>query len=152
MTFGREAARAQFVRFAVSPQARWPGNFRDFAAALERMATLAPGAQISAKEVEAELARLQATWSEGQVSDDEALLRRQLGAEALAGLDRFDRVQLADVLRVCAEARSLSDAGRVLFAASRERRSSHNDADRLRKYLRKFGLEWSELTSTSGPS
>jgi transcriptional regulatory protein RtcR len=146
VTFGR-AARAQFVRFAASPQARWPGNFRDFAAALERMATLAPGAQISAKEVEAELARLQATWSEGQVSDDEALLRRQLGAEALAGLDRFDRVQLADVLRVCAEARSLSDAGRVLFAASRERRSSHNDADRLRKYLRKFGLEWSELTT-----
>jgi transcriptional regulatory protein RtcR len=46
---------------------------------------------------------------------------------------------------VPAEARSLSDAGRVLFAASRERRSSHNDADRLRKYLRKFGVEWSEL-------
>jgi transcriptional regulatory protein RtcR len=143
-SFGR-AARAQFLRFAVGPQARWPGNFRDFAAALERMATLAPNGRISGKEVDAEVARLEAAWSEGQVSDDEALLRRHLDAEALAGLDRFDRVQLADVLRVCQEARSLSDAGRVLFAASRARRSSHNDADRLRKYLQKFGLEWAEL-------
>ena len=144
VTFGR-AARLQFLRFATSPPARWPGNFRDFAAALERMATLSANGQIGGKDVEAEISRLTAIWSEGQVSDDETLLRARLDPEVLAGLDRFDRVQLADVLRVCAEARSLSDAGRVLFAASRERRSSHNDADRLRKYLRKFGVEWSEL-------
>ncbi|WP_066799492.1 hypothetical protein [Sphingomonas soli] len=42
--------------------------------------------------------------------------------------------------------RSLSEAGRALFAASRARRTSANDADRLRKYLAKFGLEWAQLT------
>ncbi|MBA3546759.1 MAG: sigma 54-interacting transcriptional regulator [Nannocystis sp.] len=144
VTFGR-TARAQFLRFAVGSGARWPGNFRDFAAAIERMATLAPGARISGAEVDAEISRLQAAWSEGQVNDDEALLRRHLTAPQIAALDRFDRVQLADVLRVCQEARSLSDAGRVLFAASRQRRRSHNDADRLRKYLQKFGVTWTEL-------
>jgi transcriptional regulatory protein RtcR len=144
VTFGR-TARAQFLRFAVGPGARWPGNFRDFAAAIERMATLAPAARISGAEVDAEVSRLQAAWSEGQVDGDEPLLRRFLEPQQIAALDRFDRVQLADVLRVCQEARSLSAAGRILFAASRERRRSHNDADRLRKYLQKFAITWTDL-------
>jgi len=144
VTFGR-AARAQFLKFAVGPDARWPGNFRDFAAALERMATLAPGAKIGAAEVETETRRLREAWSEGQVDGDAVLLRRYLDAAQIEALDRFDRVQLADVLRVCQESRSLSDAGRILFAASRQRRRSQNDADRLRKYLQKFDIEWSEL-------
>jgi len=149
VTFGR-AARAQFLRFAAGPGARWPGNFRDFAAAIERMATLAPGARISGAEVDAEIARLEAAWSEGQVSDDDALLRRYLDPQQLAALDRFDRVQLADVLRVCQASRSLSDAGRLLFAASRQRRRSHNDADRLRKYLQKFAIAWTEIQDKPG--
>jgi transcriptional regulatory protein RtcR len=36
----------------------------------------------------------------------------------------------------------LSDAGRRLFDQSRKRRVVVNDADRLRKYLLKFGLTW----------
>lgn len=138
------AARALFLRFAAGADAQWPGNFRDFAAAVERMATLADAARIAPVDVEAEVARLQSAWSEGQVDDDDAVLQQFLGPR-LGELDRFDRVQLADVLRVCQTARSLSDAGRVLFAASRQRRSSHNDADRLRKYLGKFGLQWSDI-------
>ena len=42
-------------------------------------------------------------------------------------------MQLADVLGLCSTTKSLSEAGRRLFAESRKRRSSHNDADRLRK-------------------
>jgi transcriptional regulatory protein RtcR len=65
-----------------------------------------------------------------------------LGAEAARALDRFDRVQLADVLAVCREAPTLSAAGRALFASSRAKKSSVNDADRLRKYLARFGLDF----------
>ncbi len=65
--------------------------------------------------------------------------------ERIAGLDRFDRAQLAKVLRICESAASLSDAGRTLFAVSRQRRTTANDADRLRKYLARFGLTWSML-------
>lgn len=56
-----------------------------------------------------------------------------------------DDPQLEDVLRVCRSAVSLSAAGRVLFDCSRERKKIANDADRLRKYLARFDLDWSEL-------
>jgi transcriptional regulatory protein RtcR len=63
----------------------------------------------------------------------------------MARLDRFDRVQLEDVLNVCRSAPSLSAAGRILFDQSRERKKVANDADRLRKYLARFDLEWTAL-------
>ncbi len=50
--------------------------------------------------------------------------------------------------RVCRASRSLSDAGRTLFAASRAQRTSVNDADRLRKYLARFGLDWERVSAT----
>lgn len=69
-------------------------------------------------------------------------LMAHLSADALAELDPFDRVQLAEVVRVCRTARTLSEAGRRLFAASRKSKAKANDADRLRKYLARFGLDW----------
>ena len=70
----------------------------------------------------------------------------EIPGEARAGaLDRFDRAQLAEVILVCRRARSLSEAGRLLFAASRSKKSSVNDAVRLRKYLARFELGWSDL-------
>ena len=69
-----------------------------------------------------------------------------LGDEAVASMDLFDQLQLAAVLQVCRQSRTLSDAGRVLFQASRTQRTVVNDADRLRKYLARFGLAWEQLT------
>ena len=154
VTFSREA-RAAFLAFATAPSARWAGNFRDFAAAVERMATLADGGRITGALVDEETERLRAAWGEaprqgGATDPADALLARHLAPEAIAELDRFDRVQLVDVLAVCADARTLSEAGRVLFAASRQRRSSQNDADRLRKYLARFGLTWQALRGDAG--
>ena len=140
VTFSREAREA-FLAFSISPAARWPGNFRDFGAAVERMATLAAGGRITSAIVDDEVGRLRAAG--GPAGDvDAATLEAFLGAAAIEQLDRFDRAQLAEVLRVSLGARTLSDAGRALFAASRGRRASTNDADRLRKYLARFGLSW----------
>ncbi len=83
-------------------------------------------------------------WRRGGAAPADGIAEA-LGAEAAAALDPFDRVQLAEVLRVCQASRSLSDAGRALFAASRARKSSVNDADRLRKYLARFGLSWKAI-------
>lgn len=69
-------------------------------------------------------------------------LEAVLGADAVREIDPVDRVQLAEVIRVCRESRNLSEAGRKLFAVSRTKRKSANDADRLGKYLAKFGLDW----------
>jgi transcriptional regulatory protein RtcR len=141
VAFNKEA-RAKFLRFATDPTSAWPGNFRDFNAAVVRMATLARGGRIDEAQVDEEIARLRMSWRRAKDSPENELLDRALSPEALAALDRFDTVQLADVLRACAGARSLSDAGRALFASSRARRAKTNDADRLRKYLARFGLTW----------
>jgi transcriptional regulatory protein RtcR len=72
-------------------------------------------------------------------------LEELLDAERLEEIDLFDRLQLAAVIKVCRERRTLSEAGRTLFDSSRERKKTANDADRLRKYLARFGLSWSQL-------
>ncbi len=77
-------------------------------------------------------------------------LESLLGADAFAALDLFDRVQLEAVIGVCREARTLSEAGRKLIDRSRAKRSVVNDADRLRKYLQKFGLSWKAVSAPSG--
>ena len=148
VTFNKEA-RERFVSFATSPAAAWAGNFRDLSAAVERMATLAGGGRITVDVVAAEIARLTRQWAGGSVEADDGL-DELLGPAGLADLDPFDRVQLAEVVRVCRGSRSLSDAGRTLFAASRKRKASSNDADRLRKYLARFGLDARQLSV--GPS
>ena len=63
----------------------------------------------------------------------------------MAELDRFDCVQLAEAIRVCRQSKTLSEAGRRLYDVSRTRKKSPNDADRLRKYLSRFGLSWDDL-------
>jgi hypothetical protein len=65
--------------------------------------------------------------------------------KALGEIDLFDRSQLAEVVQVCRNSRSMSEAGRRLFGASRIRKTSSNDADRLRKYLNRFGIEWDQI-------
>ena len=151
--FNREA-RNLFLSLATSPTAVWRSNFRDLSVSVMRMATLARGGRITADIVREEWQRLENVWrglDEGQelagkgadaaVQDDTALLRDLLG-ERYNRLDLFDRPQLACVIRVCRSSRSLSEAGRLLFAESRKKKARPNDADRLRKYLATFSLDW----------
>lgn len=145
ITFSKEA-RARFLAYATSPSARWPGNFRDFSAAVRRMATLAEGGRITVAGVEEELARQrQGARVVGAPAD---ALEEVLGPK-WDEVDPFDRAQLLEVVRVCRGARSLSEAGRALFAVSRTHKSSSNDADRLRKYLARFGLTYAQLATTA---
>jgi transcriptional regulatory protein RtcR len=137
-------ARAAYLRFATAPGAAWRGNFRDLSASITRMATLSPAGRITEQTVSIEIDRLRTLWQTDArpTTAGRDLCHTVLGETAAADLDRFDRVQLTDVLAVCRTSRSLSEAGRELFAASRTRRTSVNDADRLRKYLARFGLTW----------
>jgi transcriptional regulatory protein RtcR len=75
----------------------------------------------------------------------EGRLLEFLGPERLDGLDLFDRIQLSRVIEVCERSRSLSDAGRALYSASRGKKTTVNDADRVRKYLARFGIEWAKI-------
>lgn len=139
-------ARARYLRFARDPATLWPGNFRDFSGSVRRLCTLAPRGRITRAMVEAEIKTLQLDWG-ASTSDADMRLVADLLGERSAEVDPFDVVQLAQVIRVCRSSSSLSVAGRSLFAMSRARRKTQNDADRLRKYLQKFDLDWDSVAS-----
>ena len=147
-SFNREA-RQRYLAFASSAQAVWSGNFRDLAGSVNRMATLAPGGRITRQTVEREIERLLSDWNSGGSADDDELLT-VLNESQLRDVDLFDRAQLREVVRVCRTSASLSEAGRVLFQASRAKRASTNDSDRLRKYLASFGLAWDQVARRNG--
>jgi transcriptional regulatory protein RtcR len=142
VTFNKEA-RERYLTFATAPDAQWPGNFRDLAASITRMGTFSPKGRIDLACADAEIVRLRRLWSSTGGESDE--LDGVLSADQLNTIDPFDRVQLAHVVAICRRSRSLSEAGRTLFVASRGRRASANDADRLRKYLQRFDLSWQQL-------
>ena len=145
VTFNKEA-RERFLHFAQSPDALWSGNFRDLNAAVKRMATLAGGNRIGVACVEEEIDRLSSAWSPGAATDCfSPNLDQIVGEETSASLDRFDRVQLEDVLTVCLKSSSLAEAGRTLFAISRAQKKTPNDSDRLRKYLQGWGISWEKI-------
>jgi len=142
--FNKEA-RSRFLKFATSPEAKWSANFRDLNAAFTRMATLAPSGRITVECADEEIERLRVAWEYKDDTRSPPSLEEVLLPEKLHDLDRFDAVQLAEVVRVCRESRSLSESGRKLFSSSRKNRKQPNDADRLRKYLARFGLDWKKI-------
>ena len=134
-------AREQFLRYAMSAQATWPGNFRDLHASVKRMATLAERGRIDEATVAAELARLRKHSANQPHMTTTDLIAKASNA-TLSSLDLFDQAQLQTVLTVCAKSASPSEAGRTLFAHSRLQRKKANDGDRLAKYLASWGLDW----------
>ena len=133
--FDKEA-RERYLAFACSAQAQWRGNFRELSSSIARMATLAEQGRITLALVEEEILLLRESW---QIAVSSPALEREI--------DLFDRRQLETVLDVCRRSASLSEAGRELFAVSRQKKTNPNDADRLRKYLARFGLSWESLHS-----
>ncbi len=140
--FNREA-QAAYLQFALSEQAVWRGNFRDLAASIMRLATLAPQGRISLELVQAEIERLKWSWQDNDFSDKKVFrLPEKLN---FAELDEFDRMQLENVIAVCRQHKSMAAAGRALFNVSRLAKNQPNDSDRLRKYLAKFNLSWDDI-------
>ncbi|KAF0812217.1 Transcriptional regulatory protein GlrR [Andreprevotia sp. IGB-42] len=133
-------ARQAYLKFATAPGALWAGNFRELSASVTRMATLADGGRISVECVQEEIGRLQQAWRNTVSSPLDELL-----GDSAATLDLFDRLQLENVIAVCGQSSSLSDAGRRLFGISRQEKAKANDADRLRKYLARFELDWQQI-------
>jgi len=147
-TFNKEG-RAKYLNFATSQEAKWTANFRDLNASVVRMATLARTGRITVEAVDQEIKRLHAKWPVTESATDSKfrtdLLKDVLSEAQLNEIDPFDRIQLEYVIRTCRDCRTLSEAGRALFAVSRQKRSQANDADRLRKYLLRFDLDWERI-------
>lgn len=147
------AAEALLVRFARSPEAVWTANFRDLRGAMDRLANRCPEGRIGVDAMQEEIGRLRARWAPrrnvaGETGD--GMVDAILGPAEAAALDAFDRRQLAHVLDTVVQAGSLSEAGRRLFAESRRRKRNPNDADRVRRYLARFGITWDRLRDHLG--
>ncbi|MCA9506586.1 MAG: RNA repair transcriptional activator RtcR, partial [Myxococcales bacterium] len=90
VAFNREARR-RFLDFATRADAAWSGNFRDFNAAVTRMATLAQGGRIDEALVAEEVARLRSGWAGFDRADRGFDLSTVLDRAKLARLDEFDQ-------------------------------------------------------------
>lgn len=138
----------RFLEFSMSDEALWLGNFRDFGGAILRLATLAERGRITRDAVRAEIKHLVARWEKARSPEKKGTdVESVVPAENGVGLDLFDRIQLQGVIEVCRRSPSLAAAGRSLFSESRQRKTTGNDTDRLRKYLARFGLSWDSVRS-----
>lgn len=146
--FNKEALEL-FLKFALSPEASWTGNFRDLSAAITRLSTLSDASRISVSDVKQETTRLHAMWQGDAEQSTRWLLDKFLDPSDIRRLDTFDQQQLNYVINICQQHKSLAAAGRALFDVSRLQKSSSNDSSRLQKYLAKFNLSWGQITSSS---
>jgi len=147
-SFNKEA-KELFLKFALSPGALWKANFRDLNAAITRMSTLAPNSRITKDIVAEEIRRLNNEWEAQASNPDKQIICNIAGKETYDKMDPFDIHQLASVLRTCQNCSNLSQAGRILFAMSRLEKKTSNDADRLKKYLARFNINWEIINSTA---
>lgn len=74
-----------------------------------------------------------------------ALCAQFLSRDQIDALDLFDLLQLAQVLQICMQTSSLAEAGRLLFAQSRLKKSATNDSHRLKQYLAKYQLDFQHI-------
>ena len=168
VSFNREA-RERFLVFAGLPEALWSGSFRDFSAAVHALsATLSDGGRVGMAAVEEEVARpARARWTTvrrdapevragnprprgGPSAMTTCSCARVMGdARGREALDRFDRPQLAEVIRVLPRVADALGGGpgtvRALAGGSDERQR----LDRLRKYLARLGLSWGRGNNNS---
>jgi transcriptional regulatory protein RtcR len=156
VTFNREALRT-YLDFAMSAAASWPANFRDLNSSIQRMAVMSEGNRIGREDVIRELERLTEEWqsiprhSGSTRPQNDTELSGLIGEKAVQELDLFDQIQLIEVINICRSAPNLAEAGRRLFAESRQRKRATNDSDRLRKYLHRFGITWEMLSGRPYP-
>ncbi len=88
------------------------------------MATLAPGGRITKEVFREEFSKLKVMWRATETDTANKFLNEVIGAERADQLDRFEKMQLADVLKVCKASKSMSEAGRKVlqFPAQRNKK------------------------------
>ncbi len=142
----KRKAKSQYLHFAESENSPWHGNFRDLNASVIRMAVLSEQGIITEMQVAQETQRLQHDWQQHDNKDNtlSALIDE---FPLLRELDSFDQVQLAHVITVCRNSKTQAEAGRKLFAVSRQEKINNgktpNDSHRLGQYLKKYSLSFS---------
>lgn len=138
-------AEEAFLRFAVSEEAVWPGNFRELASTLERMATFGMKGRIETDVVDEEIRGLRRKWRDlrGKAAAEDILAH--VLPEGHEQLDLFEQFHLRGVVEVCRASATPAEAGRRLYGVSRLRKRRRDDGNRLYRYLQSYGLRWEDV-------
>ena len=145
-------ARNRYLKFAKSADATWAGNFRDLNASVTRMGVLSEGGRIDEANVAQEIERLRSDWSEDQGKTDSqeqgsvSKIESLIGPQASSELDLYDHILINGIAEVCANSRSMAEAGRKLFNHSRTQKASTNDSHRIKQLLDKYGIRFQDLS------
>ncbi len=142
--FNKEAWN-RYLKFSISPEAKWNSNFRDLNASVIRMSTFAESGRITDEVVHQEIKTLNKRWNPKKENSPEIYLSAYLSQKDIDEIDLFDQLQLVQVIKICKSSRTLSEAGRKLYSVSRSKKKMSNDADRLGKFLAKFNLKWGDI-------
>lgn len=141
------AAINKYLEFARSNEAVWSNNFRDLISSAIRMASYAENRRITETVVDEEIDRLRAKWRGSPVKRF-PLLEKVLGPEKMSEIDYFYYAQIEEVIEVCLSSKNRSEAGKRLYNKSFGNKKTKNDADRLIKFLKIFGLDWELIQKT----
>lgn len=146
VSFTRDA-KTHYLSFALDPSTLWSANFRDLNASITRMATLSEAGRIQKEHVDEEIERLKESWSAEATQEGNSLdLQSILNSEVYQELDYIEKIELEAVLRVCIDSKDGAEAGRKLYNKSRLRKKTRNDSHRLKVYLDKYNLSFSDIT------
>lgn len=143
-------ARDKYLKFALSAEATWAGNFRDLNASVTRMGVLSEGGRIDEENVSHEIRRLKNDWSEVSIINSSQLsltsrVETLLGSKEAESLDLYDHILINGIAEVCSKSRSMAEAGRKLFNHSRTQKSSTNDSHRIKQLLDKYGIRFQDI-------
>ena len=116
------------------------------------MGVLSEGGRIDEDNVAQEIERLRNDWSEGQAKVDSqersmaSKVESLIGSQASSELDLYDHILIDGIAEVCANSRSMAEAGRKLFNHSRTQKASTNDSHRIKQILDKYGISFQDLS------
>lgn len=145
LRFNKEA-REKFLTFATSPTSEWSHNFRDLAAAIERMGTLSDAGVINEDVVASEMKRLKSGWNAiGGKGRDVDWASEILGDRALS-MNMMEKAKFNLVVKTCQESERATHAASKLYGTD-DGNTPKNPASALTKYLEKYLLTFEQLKS-----
>ena len=145
LRFNKEA-REKFLSFATSPSSDWSHNFRDLAAAIERMGTLSDAGVINEDVVASEIRRLKVSWNAiGGKGSDVDWASEILGNKALS-INMMEKMKFNLVVKICQESERATHAASKLYGTD-DGNAPKNPASALTKYLEKSSLTFEQLKS-----
>jgi len=142
-----ETALNKYLSFAKSSAASWSNNFRDLNSSAIRMSSYSEDGRVTEHVVDEEIELLRSKWAYS-ANKQFPLLEKVLGNTKINEIDYFYHAQLEEVIKVCLSSKTRSEASRKLYNKSLENKKTKNDADRLIKFLKIFGLDWDLIQQT----